>query len=273
MSHYTVAVFTTGADADIDLLLAPYDEGIQVAPYVSETKEQIIEHARANMQRVFETSYAKWKQDPFGYELNANPEHIAYLRSLPEQMQQTDEELYQERILGYTPEELSAEGGIMSTYNPKSKWDWYTVGGRWQGMLILKPDKTGIRCSVSLDTPMTEGYDGAYVSDIDFDAMRQKCRLSMQSYADARKNSLYSEEYFLKLYPSEDEYIRHLTSFSTYAVVTPDGTWHAPGDMGWWGFSSEGGEQKREWSQNYHERFMMPAAENGWYLTVVDCHI
>src|SRR5699024_9687342 len=24
-----------------------------------------------------------------------------------------------------------------STYNPKSKWDWYKLGGRWSGMIKL----------------------------------------------------------------------------------------------------------------------------------------
>jgi hypothetical protein len=31
-----------------------------------------------------------------------------------------------------------------STYNSDSKWDWYTVGGRWAGLLKLKKGKTGI---------------------------------------------------------------------------------------------------------------------------------
>ena len=30
------------------------------------------------------------------------------------------------------------EDGQMITYNPNSKWDWYSIGGRWDGFLILK---------------------------------------------------------------------------------------------------------------------------------------
>jgi hypothetical protein len=29
-------------------------------------------------------------------------------------------------------------GRVMSTYNPKSKWDWYSIGGRWNG--YFKPE-------------------------------------------------------------------------------------------------------------------------------------
>ena len=39
--HYTVAVVTNENDEDeIDLLLAPYDENIEVDPYIYKTKEE-----------------------------------------------------------------------------------------------------------------------------------------------------------------------------------------------------------------------------------------
>jgi len=31
------------------------------------------------------------------------------------------------------------ENGELTTYNPASKWDWYTLGGRWSGYLPLRP--------------------------------------------------------------------------------------------------------------------------------------
>jgi hypothetical protein len=30
-------------------------------------------------------------------------------------------------------------GTYRTTYNPDSKWDWYVVGGRWNGMVRQKP--------------------------------------------------------------------------------------------------------------------------------------
>jgi hypothetical protein len=30
--------------------------------------------------------------------------------------------------------------GYMSRYNPKSKWDWYSIGGRWHGFFQVKPN-------------------------------------------------------------------------------------------------------------------------------------
>lgn len=34
--------------------------------------------------------------------------------------------------------EYKDSDGDTTTYNPKSKWDWYQVGGRWGGYFLLK---------------------------------------------------------------------------------------------------------------------------------------
>ena len=68
-------------------------------------------------------------------------------------------------------------------------------------------------------------------------------------------------------------YVARETVFSTYAVVTPDGTWHAPGEMGWWAMSSETGDEIIAWDLGYYEHFIKPAIENNWHITIVDCHI
>ena len=31
----------------------------------------------------------------------------------------------------YSEDMIKPNGDLLSTYNPNSKWDWYTVGGRW----------------------------------------------------------------------------------------------------------------------------------------------
>lgn len=44
MSHFAVAVFTDGKKS-VGELLAPYDENINVAPYIELTKQQMIDKA------------------------------------------------------------------------------------------------------------------------------------------------------------------------------------------------------------------------------------
>jgi hypothetical protein len=60
--------------------------------------------------------------------------------------------------------------------NPNKQWDWYVVGGRWTGMLKLKPGAKG-----NLGRPGTFGNqaeigaaDQARKGDIDWDGMRDQ---------------------------------------------------------------------------------------------------
>ena len=52
----------------------------------------------------------------------------------------------------------------------------------------------------------------------------------------------------------------------------PDGKWISPGEMGWFGASSETEEEACEWDLYYRERFI-DTANPEWTLTIVDCHI
>ena len=64
-----------------------------------------------------------------------------------------------------------------STYNPKSKWDWYQLGGRWNGFLKLKDGAKGEVGDFSLvsNTRAEKGWcDQALKQDIDFEGMRDK---------------------------------------------------------------------------------------------------
>lgn len=274
MSHYTVAVFSKNGLDDVDLLLAPYYESITVEPYVSQTKEQLIQKEKERLQFVYTGPYARWQIDPKQYEERCNnQQHIEFLQNLPALMQQSDEQLYQSAIEEYEPDEIAADGGILSTYNPLSKWDWYEIGGRWIGMLILKENCTGWRGSPGLMTEPSIHYDSALAADVDFEAISEQDRGNMKPYKDFLRSGHYTAEYMLEKYPSEEEYLARQSLFYTYAVITPDGIWHAPGDMGWWGMSSESPDQEREWQFNYASRFIDPAVKNGWYITIVDCHI
>ncbi len=273
MSHYTVAVFTKSANDSIDDLLAPYFEELMVEPYVSQTKAQIIQCERDRMQNAFNGPYAEWQRDPFRYEkASNNPQHIEYLKTLPALMRQSDEQIYRAAIREYEADVISEDGGILSTRNPQSKWDWYEVGGRWSGMLILKEAAAERLRKAGLMTD-SGNCDHAFTADIDFDAVIRRYRSKLRPYEEFIAQNIYAPEYMRERYPTEAEYLARQSLFQTYAVITPDGAWHAPGVMGWFGITSEAPAQEREWQLAYHERFIKPAIENGWYITIVDCHI
>ena len=190
---------------------------------------------------------------------------------------------YQENNMGDCPKEylsfvenegcdIDDETGLRGYWkNPNSKWDWYQIGGRWSGLLITR-GVTGKRG----ETPLfcdPQYCDSALVSEINFDEMKQRMLQIIKPYESCSERKLYNPEYFLKMYPTEDVYIQDKTNFSTYAVITPDGEWHASGRVGWFGRDTGTPESKREFLDNFKKNFIEPAIKNGWYLTIVDCHI
>ena len=229
MSHFTVAVFHR-PDQDIEKLLAPYDENLRVEPYVKFTREEAIAYARKQYKSVADMS---------------------------------DDSCYAYMAEDY---KTDAEGNLLSTYNPKSKWDWWTEGGRWADMLKVDGKKV----------------DSARVADIDFtpDPLEYEAALRywdvVVEHQEKRPGeeyvSLYGEQYYLDYYGDRETYARYMTQFSTYAVVTPDGEWHEKGRMGWFGASSETPDEARDWEEHYRERFL-DTADPDWILTIVDCHI
>ena len=270
MSHYSVAVFTQNGLSEIYSLLSPYDEHIVVDPYVRFTKEQLIKRRRDELQCAYEQKYVKWQADPQAYESKCIfTEHIEFLKSLPDLLKQSDEQIYQQSIASYTPASISPEGGILSEYNPKSKWDWFEVGGRWIGMLVLKAGCNGERGTPGVGRKVSEHHDSALASDVDFEKTRQQKLANMMPYEVAMTSDLFSTAFIR----TEAEYIARETMFYTYGVITPDGAWHSPGEICDCATSTETPAEEHEWVLNYFDRFIKPAIENGWHITIIDFHI
>lgn len=136
MSHFTVGVIVPRkrvvsngcVDSDkvravVEKLLAPYDEGTNVAPYVSFTPESVKaknEEKIAKYAAIVEAKDEKY--------------NLAYVeRELLELRGQTPEQWYAEELKYH--EDFNEKGEPLSTYNPNSKWDWWVIGGRWNGWL------------------------------------------------------------------------------------------------------------------------------------------
>lgn len=125
MSHFVVGVITDSVptERDVEDLLLPFWEGKQVDAYVSRTKEQMIADAKQTAKRIKENiangmSYAgeKWAD--------------RYINAV------TDEDFYNSEV--YERGEYTEDGDELSTYNPNSKWDWFVIGGRYNGWFADK---------------------------------------------------------------------------------------------------------------------------------------
>lgn len=264
MSHFAVAVLTDRSTT-VDELLAPFDENIVVEKYMRHTKEDLIRRAREDLEYVKTSKYDEYVKDPEAYlrdKCNGNPlnQHYVYLGTeFMSQYNESDEEVLARELSYYEGDMVDSDGNAYSTYNPRSKWDWYSIGGRFSGMLL------------DLETGTNE--DELLAPEIDFLQMASEEKENLLPYTEMLANGFYNPEYLKRLYPDEKTYELINTTFWTRAVVTPDGEWHELGEMGYFAISSEEPEETLQWVRDYYDSFMKPAIENNWEVHIVDCHI
>lgn len=230
MSHYSVGIIVPKnikeehLEAYIDKALEPFDENLEVEPYIALTKFELM----------------KRYQD---YIKNADKENALSF----------DE--FSDDYCGYGNDE---EGNALSTYNPNSKWDWYVIGGRWDGLI---------------KTRESQEVNHAKIKDIVF--KKEFDELELQS-TKKKYNKLitdgefYKPEYYQRRFPTLESYLESF-NFSTYAVLDKDGKWLESGKMGWFGISSATPEEQIGFAESYMD-IINSQDEDDW-LVIVDCHI
>lgn len=282
MSHYAVAVITDD-QTSVDELLAPYDENLEVAPYIYRTKKQIIEDARKriadlrksmkdyadNPEKYLKDYNVYWLEG--GTETYVNPPKLSqYAKVKLSCEKMSDEELYQQCT--YKDEDYDNEGNELSTYNPNSKWDWYVVGGRWSNR-IKKND--GSNCNSCYVADMAIGRnEDTYRKAIRFweVVVEEKPLEECEDKSDF--DAWYKKDYYKERYLSKEIYADSVSKENDfYAIVTPDGVWHEPGSVGWFGVSNAAYEESRKFDANYFKDYIEPYSDHDHTITIVDCHI
>lgn len=333
MSHFSVLVIGNDPEA----LLAPYDENLEVERYVEATREQLIERKREEISEYATTGpYAEYLRDPEAYAAGrVNADHIEYLRSeFPKKLEWADEERYADAIKWEEAEDITEDGSVTSTRNPLGFWDWWAIGGRWNGYFRLKPSGEGrpvephyseIANEIWKDAPYKSvdefsaakagTTDQAKKRDVDFDAMREHAatvaatRFDEYAAATADLTPPVTWSEFREQHPninaareawSANPWVQKVRSLNywdadpaefftaaddpraayidasraraitTYAVITPDGEWHAKGRMGWFGMSDDRTERDA-WNDRVNE--LIDAASDDDLFTLIDAHV
>jgi len=245
MSHATLLVIypksvktMDDVQEHTDFVMSPFNENIEVEPYIV--------YKFADRQKLFDNYLKKIEES----------DHLQdedYLNEWYYPYKEAGADYWFKNYLsdGRTTD---AEGNIISTYNPESKWDWWVFGGRWNQMLI---DKNGTECNI------------CKWGEFDIDKYRQKRVREHMEYL-ASKNPFITdsqrmtEEEAIELYKK-----RHIT---THAVMTEDGTWIEPAEMGWFGCTHGRTESEDDWNKNYFDRFLKNL-DPEQFIAVVDYHI
>lgn len=293
MSHFTVAVITESLD-HLEKMLAPYQENnMGDCPkqylafhnvedeYRKIYENESSEHVQLEDGRVVSPSDAMFRKvtasgTVIGYEV---PTHLKRVQ-VPHRQKYSSFDDFMMNYEGYgARDEETGQWGYWE--NPNAKWDWWTIGGRWSDALMLKSGKRADAAQIKdiyfieQDnheglTVEIEGYQVPASLAPTFQIMVAEASQAWEEVTSGR--SLYKPEYYLQRYGDKQSYIREMMSFSTYAVITADGEWHAKGEMGWFGVSSESPEEAKDFNMSYFKSFIQHANPEH-YLVLVDCHI
>lgn len=238
MSHFTVLV-AANSEEELEAKLQPYHEY-----ECTGVKDQYVVFVGADM----EEAEKEWSEEGSRYD-------------------SFDE--FMEDWYGY-----QLVNGVWGHYtNPCKKWDWWTIGGRWSGTLLLKDGST---------------VDYALNKDIDWEGMKHKAKCNAQNrYQNWHRAKTLPERdrdrFMIKneirfLDNSEVEQLETLTEALyadiraseplTFAFVDQSGAWFEQAKMGWWGMTSD---PCNEASPNFWSFVESLSPNQG--LFVVDCHI
>jgi len=177
-----------------------------------------------------------------------------------------------ERLLAPFDENLEIEEVEDAEYgnywhNPKARWDYWRIGGRWRGELIASD---GLQPETSWDSP-EERADGevsqAQKKHVDFDAMGMRNLKRAEGFYDELAKS---DPFNYLGGRTRDQYLRDACRFTAFAVLTPDGEWHERGRMAWFGCVADEREAT-DWAEEF--RRLTSAADPESWFTVVDVHI
>jgi hypothetical protein len=126
MTHFIVLACLEDP-GQLSEMLAPYDENREAAPYRSYEDGLPEEHWAVKSLR----AEGKLPDGPLTWQQVADAVNVAYCQGADDE----GDHLFLD--------EDTDRAYMMSTRNQQSKWDWYTVGGRWGGSLRYKPGHAG----------------------------------------------------------------------------------------------------------------------------------
>jgi len=282
MSHFTVLVVGENPDEHLE----PFSEELQVPEYTTDCwciGKKAHREATEKVEAVYKSI------DQLRKEFHNKP-----VEDRTEENWRKDIKTYEDMEKTYakenpmygkpdpTCEECKGTGKVKSTYNPNSKWDWYSVGGRWAGFFMLK-DRTAKgkigRPGVFNNEPVYDA-DQARKGEINWEAMkganRQRGIEAWERYKKDLEKAKTPEEkstiffrYDTTALTKKADFIKGHESISTFAVLK-DGEWYQKGDMGWWGIVSNAQKQD-DWENEWQK--LIDSLPDDTLLTLVDCHI
>lgn len=274
MSHFAVLVAVKDGE-ELEDILEPYNEQTEHQEY-KEFHDMTDEVMDDWENKTMNGAYINGILTPAW---DIKNDLVLEVQKYPMQLYYVDFETYVRDYAGFSaPLIINGEKRYGYWHNPNAKWDWWVIGGRWNGMLR---NKDGRRVNEEL------------VEQIDFEQMRQEqvdAELVKRSMimelvelghrtGDEVKKAIFDlgksiEFYsFASLEPEywmDEEMVRERAYSKplTFAYLSSDSGWIQRGRMGWWGSVSDEVDE-------YPEQFWnaINSLSPDTYIYLVDCHI
>ena len=174
--------------------------------------------------------------------------------------------------------------------NPDSRYDGFTIGGRWYGKLKLLPGRCGERGECPdpewAATLEPDRCDIALAADCDFAMNREWYERAERFWAfaaegDSRVRDDDGEEWeiftpirperYQREFGSKENFARYQAQFSTAAFISADGKWYRGEHKDLFGNGGFYNDMDREYEAAYN-RALEEARARGQYITIADCH-
>lgn len=225
MSHFVTVVIlpkdtqlrSGHIQSAVEELLAPFNENLDVDPY-EEDCHCVGWKAQMEVSTAVNETLGHIKDVRENYWKLPEEERTDELwQKLIAPRKELEKRLLSEHALKDSPdpecEDCQGTGTRMSTRNPLSKWDWWVIGGRWDGW--IRGPKVEEACR--------DKEDGGF----NFGDQHHQTTNNVRLVKD------------IPIKAESDHY-------TPFAVLTPDGSWHEKGEMGWWAIVSNE-KDKDDW--------------------------
>jgi len=266
------------ATAIVEELLAPFSEHIEVEPYEEECycvqsnadtagceaaskkhgplkdiREKFNTETLPRMQEPMEAKYGpanKWYYDDVVSSEERDAELAAYEEVKAKAWKEAAGPYWEtkESVQAAHPktpdtdcDDCDGSGISTSTYNPKSKWDYWTLGGRWNGYLTdYDPRKNPNNFTICYLCGGTGKREDMEVHNGCNGCNGKGKKLKWNNEIPIQDSNIMP----VASLPFNDE--KSWKKYCPFAILTSDGEWHEKGDMGWWGCVSD---EKEDWKE------------------------
>ena len=212
--------------------------------------------------------------DPYGQENEEYFERVPYMtrnqfinefrRYRDDEEDYTDDEIWQLAHEEYGDVD-DEEEMIYENYNPGAHWDWWTLGGRFTGQIIInrKDLEEGERILPDFDLPQrgrTRRVNGARLKNILWSSMNKLDSKDIRTLSE-RWDNLRENCYERRKYETKENYIMKNSIHIPYAFVDIDGQWLDENEF----------DNYDEYCQHFIDTIHNPDLQDWWYV-IVDCH-